>query len=252
MNESEDSHDTSTAPGAPNIPGAPSTPSTPISADLGTAVATLARFLDRQPLTAAIAALEHQLQGADAQHAADTAAAGGVDADLLVSALTTRENLGRLNDLIHATGIMLALPFILDEGEKVTNRPSLGAGNDPSRPYDLETDQRVAEFKLSRWRGADAARKRQTFKDLVMLAADQSGRQADLYVVGPEPARFLRSSASTAAWALDRSPGARRTFQSVFGSLDVPVHEFTATHAHHVRVTDLCDILPPAVTDLLR
>ncbi|QES49280.1 PE-PGRS family protein [Streptomyces venezuelae] len=220
--------------------------------DLGTAVAVLAQFLDHQPLTEAIAALEHRLHGADTRRATAAAADGGVNTDLLVSALAVRESFGRLNDLIHAAGIMLAVPHVLNEGETITKRPSLGAGNDPGRPYDLETDQRVAEFKLARWRGADATRKRQTFKDLVMLAADRSERQADLYVVGPEPARFLRSSTSTAAWALDRSPGALRTFQSVFGSPDVPIREFTATHARHVRITDLCGILPPAVTNLLQ
>ncbi|MBD0709094.1 PE-PGRS family protein [Streptomyces sp. CBMA291] len=229
-----------------------SRPQPPTPVDLGAAVAVLAQFLDQQPLTAAIAALEHRLHGADARHAAVAAADGGVGAELLVSALTVRESLGRLNDLIHAAGIMLTVPHVLDEGETIVKRPSLGAGNDPSRPYDLETDQRVAEFKLARWRGADAARKRQTFKDLAMLAADRSGRQADLYVVGPEPIRFLRSSNSTAAWALDRSPGALRTFHSAFGSPDVPIHEFTATHARHVRITDLRGILPPAVTSLLQ
>lgn len=46
-------------------------------------------------------------------------------------------------------------------------------------------------------------RKRQTFKDLMMLAVDTSGRRAELFVIGPEPCRFLATSTSTAAWALD-------------------------------------------------
>lgn len=131
---------------------------------------------------------------------------GHVVPELLASALTVRESLGRINDLIHACGILLVLPHLLGEGEHITVRPSLGAGNDPNRPYDVETDQRIAEFKLTRWRGADAMRKRQTFKDLVMLAADTSGRRAELFVIGPEPRRFLTTSTSTAAWALDRTP----------------------------------------------
>ncbi|MEV5319417.1 PE-PGRS family protein [Streptomyces sp. NPDC052687] len=213
---------------------------------------TLARFVRRAPLTEAIAALEHGLDGADAAHAVQVADQGGVDTGLLASALTVRESLGRISDLIHASGIILALPHILEKGERISRRPSLGAGNDPGRPYDLETDRRVAEFKFARWRGADAMRKRQVFKDLTMLAADRSGRAADLFVIGPESACFLRSSASTAAWALDRSPGALRTFASVFGSPEVAIREFTATHAAHVRITDLCDVLPEAVTRLLQ
>ncbi|MDW8471490.1 hypothetical protein PV413_22405 [Streptomyces scabiei] len=141
--------------------------------------------------------------------------------------------------MIHACGILHVLPHILGDEERITVRPSLRAGNDPSRPYNLETDQRIAEFKLARWRGPDAMRKRQTFKDLVMLGADTSGRRAELFVIDPEPRRFLATSTSTAAWALDRSPGALRTFTTVFGTPNMSVAQFTATHAAHVQITDL-------------
>lgn len=211
----------------------------------------LADFLSRQPLTQALASLEHRLEGSDGTKVLEVAEDGHVVPELLVSALTVRESLGRINDLIHACGILLVLPHILGEGERITVRPSLGAGNDPGRPYDLETDRRIAEFKLARWRGADAMRKRQTFKDLVMLAADTSGRRAELFVIGPEPGRFLTTSSSTAAWALDRSPGALRTFTSAFGAPSMPVSRFTATHAAHVRITDLRDLLPASVAALL-
>ncbi|EDY45318.1 hypothetical protein [Streptomyces sp. SPB074] len=219
---------------------------------LSDAVAVLGGFLSRRPLTEALASLEHRLEGADGAGARRVAEEGHVVPELLASALTVRESLGRINDLIHACGILLVPPHILREGEHLTVRPSLGAGNDPGRPYDLETDQRVAEFKLARWRGSDAMRKRQAFKDLVMLAADTSGRRAELFVLGPEPGRFLTTSTSSAAWALDRSPGALRTFTTVFGTPSaMSVARFTATHAAHVRVTDLRDLLPAPVVALL-
>ena len=145
--------------------GADETTSAP--AELGTAVDTLTMYLQRRPLAEAISTLEHRLEGADASTAARTAHEGHISADLLASALTVRESLGRINDLIHACGILLSLPHLLEDGETITVRPSLGAGNDSGRPYDVETNQRVAEFKLARWRGSDATRKRQTFKDLV-------------------------------------------------------------------------------------
>ena len=143
--------------------------------ELGVAVKRLAAFLAAGPLTTAIAELEQQLVGLDATRVAATADSGGVDGDLLRSAIIVRRDLGRISDLIHAAGIVLVLPQVLEDGEIVTNRPSLAAGNDPTRPYDLETNRRVAEFKLSQWAGADAMRKRQVFKDLVHLAADTSG-----------------------------------------------------------------------------
>ncbi|MFJ9594565.1 hypothetical protein ACIRS3_17560 [Streptomyces virginiae] len=89
------------------------------------------------------------------------------------------------------SGVPLALPHVPEEGETIARHPSL---------------RRVAEGKLARWRGADAMRKRQVVKDLAVLAADRSGRRADLFVIGPEPARFLRTSATTAARVLDRVP----------------------------------------------
>lgn len=221
------------------------------AARLGRAVALLAGFLGAEPLTTTIASLEWDLRGRTAGDVGDIAAARGVGPELMVAALTVRESLGRLNDLIHAAGIVLALPHLLEDGEEIVVRPSLAAGNDPHRPFDLETSRRVAEFKLARWRGADAMRKRQTFKDLVMLAADRTGRRAELFVVGPEPGRFLRTSRATAGWALDRAPHVRRVFEESFGSLDLSVAEFTARHAGHVQVTDLCEVLPPVVAAAL-
>lgn len=160
--------------------------------------------------------------------------------------MTVRAELGRMSDLIHAAGIVLALPRILDPGERVKGRPSLAAGNDPTRPFDLETDRRIVEFKMSTWMGgSNAMRKRQTFKDLVRLAMDTSGRRAELYVLGPRPAAFLRGSKSPASWALDRSAESlKKRFVERYGSLDIAVSTFTATHGKDVAVIDLTATLP--------
>lgn len=191
--------------------------------DLTKAVGRLEAFLDSAPLTTSIAELESELNGAGSDDLQAIMAGGGVDLSLLEAAVAVRRSLGRVNDLIHASAIVLLLPHLLQKGEIVSNRPSLAAGNDPSRPFDLETNRRVAEFKLSRWAGADAMRKRQTFKDLVHLAADASGRTAQLFVVGEAPIRFLRSSRSKAAWGLDRSPATASLFEKRFH----PLHSAT-------------------------
>lgn len=107
--------------------------------------------------------------------------------------MVVRERIGRVSDVIHAAAIGLSLPVLLQPGEEVITRPSLAAGNDISRPFDLETNCRVAEFKLSRWTGSDAMRKRRTFKDLVHLAAEGSSRAAELYVLGDKPIHFLQT-----------------------------------------------------------
>ena len=218
--------------------------------DVLTAVRVLEEFLDASQLTDTIRRLENGLAGADRAAAAQAATRAGVTAELLAAAVTVRARFGRINDLIHAAGIVLALPYLLDEGEKITTRPSLAAGNDPSRPYDLRTDRRAAEFKFSQWKGADAMRKRNTFKDLVLLAAADAPR-AELLVVGPEPEVFLRTCRSSAEWGLDRAKAVRELFEERFGPLETTIAEFTATHASHVAITDVRALLPEHVAALL-
>lgn len=212
--------------------------------DLRDEVDALLIFLSRVPLTVAIRNLEAALEGCDGQTAGEEAAAAGVDTGLLTAAVAMRRQLGRLNDLIHASAIALVLPQLLEPGEVVQGRPSLAAGNDPARPYDLQTDGQVAEFKLAHWAGADAMRKRGVFQDLVHLASDDSIRRAQLFVVGEAPIHFLRTSTSAASWGLDRATTLRATFQERFGSLTMPIRDFTAGPGARVELVDLRPLLP--------
>ena len=82
-------------------------------------------------------------------------------------------------------------------------------------------------------------RKRQSFKDLVELAAEPSSRQRHLFVLGDQPIHFLRTSRSTAAWALDRFPAVQSQFVDTFGPLTTPIHVFTENHASHVELINL-------------
>jgi hypothetical protein len=201
------------------------------------ALAELLSFLE-QPLTQTIKQLEYALAGCEAEDIASVIGQYGIQPHLLPAALFVRDRLGRINDVIHATAIAVALPEILEPGEEL-QRPSLAAGNDPTRPFDLETDRRIAEFKLARWRGADAMRKRQLFKDFVHLAVEPSDRCRHLFVLGSEPIQFLETSRSTAGWALDRFPAARAVWAEHFGSLEVEIREFTATGGNYVEIVDL-------------
>lgn len=215
--------------------------------DLGLEIPRLLTFLARAPLTLAIRDLEQGLVGCDGEAAAEAVATAGIDNELLSAALAARRQLGRLNDLIHASAISLILPTLLDSDEIVQGRPSLAAGNDPTRPFDLQTTKRVAEFKLAEWAGADAMRKRGVFKDLVHLAADQSGRRAQLFVVGQAPIKFLRESTSPAQWGLDRATSTRALFEERFGSLTMPIRRFTAGPGARVELVDLLPLMPALV-----
>jgi hypothetical protein len=80
----------------------------------GKAFMRLAEFLADDRLTGVVASLEQQLSGGGAQEAADAARAAGFEPALLEAALLIRRDLGRLNDLVHATTISLVLPIILE------------------------------------------------------------------------------------------------------------------------------------------
>ena len=150
--------------------GVTSDPST-AAFDLTRELGALWAFLDGGSLTERIASLECDLNGSEASELPEIYARHGITAAALESSFVARDRLGRINDVIHAFAISIVLPTILEPGEILLKRPSLAAGNDPTRPFDLETDRRVAEFKMSRWDGHDAARMRQLVKDLVHLAA---------------------------------------------------------------------------------
>ncbi|MGL6236102.1 MAG: hypothetical protein ACRC20_12250 [Segniliparus sp.] len=206
----------------------------------------LAAFLRDNDLTGYLAETETALRGAQASTVEGIVAERLFTPELLGAALSVRALVGRLNDVVHASVIALVLPRILEPGETITKRPSLGAGNDKLRPYDLETDKRVAEFKVAQWKGADTMRKRHVFGDLVHLALDPSDRRAQLYTVGPRPAHYLRGSKATAGWAMGRlAPSLRARFKEAFGPPEqVSIADFTNGPARHVELIDLTAIIP--------
>lgn len=214
------------------------------------AFGTLVDFLSTD-LTARIRHTENALRGVDRHSAQDVVDQSGLTGDLLAAVLLVRQVAGRLNDVVHAATIVQLLPSLLEPGERVLVRPSLAAGNDPSRPFDLETTHRVAEFKLAFWKGADAMRMRGVFADLVHLAMDSSGRRAQLFVVGQRPIRFLRTGTATAEWALGRSsPRLRSKFTECYGSSRISIRDFTVGPGSHVELVDLAELMPVLNADM--
>jgi len=214
---------------------------------LSTSVTTLTAFLGRRPLPDAIAGVEADVEHATALEIRSIALAAGIDGRLLSAAIRVRRELDCLDDVIRAAAILQLLPAMLEDGETLVSRPSLAAGSDPRRPFDVESNLRVAEFHLAAWTGRDDTRKRELFKDFVRLAADTSGRRAELLVLGPEPKRFLETSRSKASWALDRSPGMLRLFLERFGDVSATVASFTAGPGARVQVLDMAPMLPAGI-----
>lgn len=211
----------------------------------GEAFATLVEFLRGRSFTTRIAELEHQLLGAESSETSRMAERAGLTTQLLQAALIVRRDVGRVSDVIHASAILLALPTILEPGEVISNRPSLGPGNDKTRPFDLETDRRVAEFKVALWSGGDMMRKRGVTADLVHLALDESGRRPELWVAGEEPLRFMDTSVSSVADLLTRSSRhLRERYTGRFGTKDIPLYSFVREQAAHVQRRNIATVLP--------
>ncbi|MEA5359302.1 hypothetical protein VA596_07125 [Amycolatopsis sp., V23-08] len=236
---------TSPLPQESEVP--PETAPAPPAIDVGAAVTSfieLLRFFGDEDLSSRVLRLEDRLEGADRDTVDDRVAPEGMTDGLLQAALLVRQHAGRINDLIHAAMIVRALPKVLEPGERVAVRPSLAAGNDPSRKFDLETNLRVAEFKAGQWKGRDAMRKRGLVADLVGLVLGRGDRRAELYVLGHLPIEFLRTSNSTMEWALGRSsPHLRRAYADRFGSASYTVRQFTEGPAADVAVKDLAEVL---------
>jgi hypothetical protein len=217
------------------------------SEDLPARLAVVGAFLDQAPLRNTVSELELALTGCGSTEAADVAAAHGVTAELFRSAITARDAFGKLSDLIHAAAIALALPHILELAETLT-RPSLAAGNTPDRLFDVETTLRIAEFKLARWVGQDGARQKSAVKDLARLAADESGRAAELYVRGPRPIAWLRTTRSPVRQQIKGYPAELAAFERNFGDAEIAVSAFVAGDAAQVALIDIEQLLPDLFT----
>jgi hypothetical protein len=139
-----------------------------VKSDPASVIHLLSKFTD-QDLTRTLARIEGRVRGLSADDCDALLEQAGAGREVLAAAAEMKRLAGQINVTIHALGILLCLPHILEQGETV-EYVSLGAGN-TGREFDLETNLRVAEFKFIRWRGgAESIRQNSIFKDYVLLA----------------------------------------------------------------------------------
>lgn len=122
-----------------------------------------------------------------------------INEELLKAALRLKLAAAQIHEVVHAVGILLALPHILEPDERVQYL-SLAAGN-TGRPFDLETNERIAEFKFIDWKGGpESIRQNALFKDFYELAEYQTLKRRFLYVVGLEhPMKFFNGGRACAS-----------------------------------------------------
>ena len=112
----------------------------------------------------------------------------------------------QIDEIVHASGIMIALSVWLHADEKVEYL-SLGAGNHKNH-FDLKTNLRIAEFKFGKWNegGANGVRRRGYFSNYVSLLT--STDQRDKYFVVEDKEAFLTFIKGKASWknVLSKNP----------------------------------------------
>lgn len=152
----------------------------------------LERFSGDTGLTNRIATLEYLVRGNDASQVLRLLSNEGVQTESLAGALEVKRLAGQINVVVHALGILLALPAILEDGE-IVEEVSLGAGN-TGRAFDLSTNRRIAEFKFISWKGGpEVIRQNALFVDLYNLAEAETIKTRELYVTDlVHPSHFLQ------------------------------------------------------------
>lgn len=87
-----------------------------------------------------------------------------------------KEASAQIDEIVHASGIMLAQSIWLHKDEKVLYL-SLGAGNHKGK-FDFETNLRIAEFKFGKWNesSANGIRRRGYFSNYVTLLTTEDIR----------------------------------------------------------------------------
>jgi len=149
----------------------------------------------------------------------------------------------QVDTIIHAYGILLSLPKILDDDETIEYL-SLGAGN-TGKPFDLSTSKRVAEFKFAKWDTKNnTIRQNKIFENFLELAIDVGnvGKKKYIYCLSAEEIiKFLTNSERALGSVLSRSsinkkhPDIQIKYKTV--------KEFYADYKHEVEIVELNNLL---------
>lgn len=194
-------------------------------------------------LTRRISSIEQSLRGVDAGSIGD--AVGGVAANdaTFDASLVLKRAASQINVLIHALGILRALPDLLEQGE-IVEYVSLGAGN-TGRSFDLETDRRVAEFKFINWRpSGNVIRENGLFKDLYLLEVSATTKRKQMFVLeDQQPLRFLRGGWALSS-VLSRNTRLTASFYERFGDRFSVVRDYYDSFGSRVELVSLSRLLP--------
>ena len=209
--------------------------------ELTEASALLERFRAGS-LRKAVAELENSFAGFTKAEVRNRMGQVGVSMELLIAALLLKRHASQINEIVHAIGILLALPYILEDGEVIEGL-SLAAGN-TGKEFDLETTGRIAEFTFIRWQGrSDVMRQNKVFKDFYFLAEAETEKLRELYVVGTtHPSKFLESKRALPQ-ILKGNSKLGKAFLERHGDGMNTVSDYYLPRRHLVAIRDLGEII---------
>jgi|SRR3989339_258340 len=162
--------------------------------------------------------------------------------DILKSALRIKKVTGQIHVIIHAWGILLSLPYILDKDEKITSL-SLGAGN-TGKKFDLETDKRIAEFKFIEWQGGpEAMRKKALFKDFFYLAEDDGNKKRCLYLLNTDIPNIFFHSETAIKNLVNRNRKLSDDFYGKYKNRYKVVSEYYLANKDKVEIINLRNVV---------
>lgn len=219
------------------------------ASDPGRVIELIQKF-SGDDLTSKISQIENLVLGITNEDCSAFLINAGAAKEVLAAAAVMKGLAGQINVTIHALGILLCLPYILDEGEKV-EYVSLGAGN-TGREFDLETNRRIAEFKFICWQGgSEAIRQNSIFKDFFLLARAAKQKEKYLYVLGVEhPLKFLKGGRALKS-VLSKNEKVRQLFFDQYRETYSKVAEYYRDHKDMVHIVDVSEWLPELVSGVI-
>ncbi len=182
--------------------------------------------------------IEAAVKGATSLSVDPTLESCGARLNVLIGAGQLKRVVGQINVVIHALGILLCLPRLLEPGETI-QYVSLGAGN-TGRAFDLETDRRVAEFKFIQWQGgSESIRHNSLFKDFFLLAEHEGPKRKYLYVLGTEyPLKGLNGGRALQS-VLSKEAALRDHFRAKYGDQYATVRDYFKPRRDSVIIQDV-------------
>lgn len=197
-------------------------------------------------LTQTIYRIERSLRGVSAGKYSAVLTTSGAKAEVLGAAGMIKQLAGQINVMIHALGILLCLPHILSADE-IIDYVSLGAGN-TGRPFDLETNRRIAEFKFIHWQGGpESIRQNALFKDFFEMAECETAKSKYLYVLGTRHATKFFNGGRAITSVLSRNETLRKKFTQKFEDQYSTVRDYYLPRKEAVVIQDVSSFVPGLV-----